>query len=663
MILKSLYLQDFGVFQGSFDENYVDLEPRTKYNKKRPIILFGGLNGAGKTTTLTAVRLALYGKQSLGRAVSVQAYHDFLLDSIHKPKGSVLKPNTAGVKLDFNFGRQGEVIDYTVKRVWTVRGNSVFESVEIYQNGEYLQNLTDQQKQSFLNELIPIGVADLFFFDGEKIAELADDSDNTALADAINRLLGLDIIDRLKADLGVYLRDQKRDQLPSDIKNEIETLESEYQSLYAAYQAKLSDIDTLKIESTELEAKKERLTENVNELGGAWASNRQESEQKESELRARRNELQNQIRSLIADAAPLALAKAQLTLLLDQLTKEQQTKRQMVVQVELRKQLNKVKQSLIAALGKANQDAIDASIEASMPATPNSDAAIVHDISDTEFNRLQHLINDVVPKQQARVKELSSELETVEEELESIGLNISRAPDERRIATFVSELSDIENTLGQRQVQVQQETEVARNTLREAMDKLRKLRDKEKEFTSTSNLNQAVTLADRTRGLLEGFAVKTREQRIQQLEQEFIKSFAKLARKDDLMITAKINPDTFNVSLVDGKGNVIDKKKLSAGEKQIYAIAMLEALGRTSGRNLPIIIDTPLGRLDSRHRENLVKNYFPTASHQVLILSTDTEVDEDFYKDLSPEISHAFEVAYDPEAGSSGYYEGYFWRH
>ena len=663
MILKSLYLQDFGVFQGSFDENYVDLEPRTKYNKKRPIILFGGLNGAGKTTTLTAVRLALYGKQSLGRAVSVQAYHDFLLDSIHKPKGSVLNPNTAGVKLDFNFGRQGEVIDYTVKRVWTVRGNSVFESVEIYQNGEYLQNLTDQQKQSFLNELIPIGVADLFFFDGEKIAELADDSDNTALADAINRLLGLDIIDRLKADLGVYLRDQKRDQLPSDIKNEIETLESEYQSLYAAYQAKLSDIDTLKIESTELEAKKERLTENVNELGGAWASNRQESEQKESELRARRNELQNQIRSLIADAAPLALAKAQLTLLLDQLTKEQQTKRQMVVQVELRKQLNKVKQSLIAALGKANQDAIDASIEASMPATPNSDAAIVHDISDTEFNRLQHLINDVVPKQQARVKELSSELETVEEELESIGLNISRAPDERRIATFVSELSDIENTLGQRQVQVQQETEVARNTLREAMDKLRKLRDKEKEFTSTSNLNQAVTLADRTRGLLEGFAVKTREQRIQQLEQEFIKSFAKLARKDDLMITAKINPDTFNVSLVDGKGNVIDKKKLSAGEKQIYAIAMLEALGRTSGRNLPIIIDTPLGRLDSRHRENLVKNYFPTASHQVLILSTDTEVDEDFYKDLSPEISHAFEVAYDPEAGSSGYYEGYFWRH
>ncbi|UTW49826.1 DNA sulfur modification protein DndD [Bacterioplanoides sp. SCSIO 12839] len=663
MILKSLYLQDFGVFQGSFENNQVDLEPRTRYNKKRPIILFGGLNGAGKTTTLTAVRLALYGKQSLGRAVSIQTYHQFLIDSVHKPKGEIMSPNMAGVKIDFTFGRQGETIDYTVKRIWSIRGNSVSENVEIYQNGEYLQNLTDQQKQAFLNELIPIGVADLFFFDGEKIAELADDNNNVTLADAINRLLGLDIIDRLKADLGVYLRDQKRNQLPSDIKKEIETLEAEYQALYAAYQEKLSDIDILKIEATELEAKKERLAENVNELGGAWASNRQESEQKESELRARRNELQSQIRTLIADAAPLALAKTQLNMLLDQLTKEQQTKRQLVLQVDLRKQLNKVKQSLIDALGKANKETIDASIEASMPTAPSNEAAIVHDISDTEFNRLQHLINDVVPMQQAKVKDLSSELEIVEEELESIGLNISRAPDERRIANFVNELTDIGNTLGQRQVQIKQETEVARNTLREAMDKLRKLRDKEKEFTSTSNLNQAVTLADRSRGLLESFATKTREQRIQQLEQEFIKSFVKLARKDDLMITAKIDPDTFNVSLVDGKGNIIDKKKLSAGEKQIYAIAMLEALGRTSGRNLPIIIDTPLGRLDSRHRENLVKNYFPTASHQVLILSTDTEVDEEFYKELSPEISHAFEVAYDPDEGSSEYHEGYFWRH
>src|SRR5690606_33202414 len=100
-------------------------------------------------------------------------------------------------------------------------------------------------------------------------------------------------------------------------------------------------------------------------------------------------------------------------------------------------------------------------------------------------------------------------------------------------------------------------------------------------------------------------------------------------------------PDAYSVTLFDQTGMLVDKKALSAGEKQIYAIAMLEALGRTSGRSLPLIIDTPLGRLDSKHRDKLVNNYFPTASHQVVILSTDTEIDESFYSALSPEISHA----------------------
>lgn len=335
----------------------------------------------------------------------------------------------------------------------------------------------------------------------------------------------------------------------------------------------------------------------------------------------------------------------------------------MVLQDALSKHLNKVKRALLKSLGEGHQKAIEASISESLPENNTADTEVIHDISDREFSRIQHLITHIVPVQQAKIRELSVELERTEEELANVGINLSRAPDERRIAVFVEELSQIENKLGQLQVEIRQKTEAAKSTLRSAMDQLRKLRDKEKEFSSASNMDQAVTLADRTRALLDSFAVQTRENRVKTLEQEFIKSFAKLARKDDLMFTAKIDPEAFNVSLVDGKGKRIDKQKLSAGEKQIYAIAMLEALGRTSGRNLPIIIDTPLGRLDSRHRDNLVKNYFPTASHQVLILSTDTEVDEDFYEELSSEISHAYEVNYDPETGSSAYHEGYFWHH
>ena len=164
------------------------------------------------------------------------------------------------------------------------------------------------------------------------------------------------------------------------------------------------------------------------------------------------------------------------------------------------------------------------------------------------------------------------------------------------------------------------------------------------------------------RELLKDFRRVNAERKIRQLEEEFAIAFRRLARKDDIVATASIDPRHFTVKLTNEEGGEIEKSQLSAGEKQIYAIAMLEALARTSGRRLPVVIDTPLGRLDSHHRANLVSDYFPTASHQVILLSTDTEVDESFYRKLSPYISHAFEIHYDEQERSANVREGYFWR-
>jgi DNA sulfur modification protein DndD len=101
---------------------------------------------------------------------------------------------------------------------------------------------------------------------------------------------------------------------------------------------------------------------------------------------------------------------------------------------------------------------------------------------------------------------------------------------------------------------------------------------------------------------------------------------------------------------------------LSAGDKQIYAISMLWALGKTSGRPLPIVIDTPLARLDSDHRRLLVEHYFPLASHQVIILSTDTEVDQDYFEQLKPSVARAYHLDYDQTQSSTLIKQGYFWR-
>jgi DNA sulfur modification protein DndD len=123
-----------------------------------------------------------------------------------------------------------------------------------------------------------------------------------------------------------------------------------------------------------------------------------------------------------------------------------------------------------------------------------------------------------------------------------------------------------------------------------------------------------------------------------------------------------IDPATFAVTLYDDAGQALPRQRLSEGEKQIFAVAMLWGLARASARPLPAVIDTPMARLDAVHRQHLVERYFPHASHQVVILSTDTEVDRHYYQMLQPAIARAYHLNYDEARKMTVGEEGYSWK-
>src|SRR5690606_13290086 len=131
-----------------------DLTPRGTFEQPRPIILFGGLNGSGKTTVLTAVRLGLYGRQSLGNTVAIKDYHEYLVSCIHKNPQAIVPLSDARIELVFNYARQGAVEEYRVIRSWQQQANRVTEKLGISRNGEQLEDLSSDQCQAFLNELI-----------------------------------------------------------------------------------------------------------------------------------------------------------------------------------------------------------------------------------------------------------------------------------------------------------------------------------------------------------------------------------------------------------------------------------------------------------------------------------------------------------------------------
>jgi len=180
------------------------------------------------------------------------------------------------------------------------------------------------------------------------------------------------------------------------------------------------------------------------------------------------------------------------------------------------------------------------------------------------------------------------------------------------------------------------------------------------EQAGSEKAQQRSALAARAAQALGDYEDRLLQHKLGQLRHEFVRCFNHLARKESLVIDVEIDPVSFAITLIDRAGNAMAKASLSAGEKQIYAIAMLWALARTSGRPLPMIIDTPLARLDSEHRAKLVERYFPNASHQVILLSTDTEIDQALLGNLEPSVSHSYRLDFDQMDGRTEATPGYF---
>lgn len=161
---------------------------------------------------------------------------------------------------------------------------------------------------------------------------------------------------------------------------------------------------------------------------------------------------------------------------------------------------------------------------------------------------------------------------------------------------------------------------------------------------------------------MKEFLRRATASKIDRLAQQVTDAFRYLLSKKTLVERVLIDPETFAITLFDSDGHAVPKQRLSEGEKQIFAISVLWGLSRASSRPLPVIIDTPMARLDSEHRQQLVERYFPHASHQVIVLSTDTEIERKYFDSLQPHIARAYFLSYDGQSRVTRPQEGYFWK-
>lgn len=670
MIFKTLSIQNFGLFCGSHE---FDLEPRTKYRKTSPIILLGGKNGAGKTTFLEAIQLCLYGKSALNSRMSNQDYSKYIAGRIHRPRGGGgVKLKNASIQLAFSYARFGEQHLYTVKRAWK-KSDSLKDEIEeqltLEENGEEL--FETEQVQEFLNDLVPIGVSQLFFFDGEKIQNLAEEEGGTILAESVKSMLSLDIIEQLKSDLTIYSNRKKKKAQDRKTEKHLKDIEKRKFD----FETELSD---LRQDRAQIEAHLQRVTAKIEEAetefaaaGGKYAERREEFKSHYASLDTQIEQCKGRIREECSRLFPFSLVPELCEQLTQQVQGENEVQKWHIVSDVAQTRWQEIKENLNNGLLKPpiadNENLIDQIgsmiIEAFQPPEDFEAIKILHNFSQTEGAQLINWAKSGAPVSRDVVIGMTCQLEKALAELEKVETNLQRIPDDDAIAPHIEKLNELNQKLGSlstKSERIEKDIRQLEYRLNETTREYQKVLD---ELSLEEDLDHRLKLINGVQGVLGEYFDQLAQTKVRKLEHAVAQCFDLLCRKSDMIRRIEINPQKFSVTLYDRQGQAIPKKQLSAGEKQIYAISMLWALAQTSGRPLPVIIDTPLGRLDSDHRRNLIECYFSQASHQVIILSTDTEIDQEYIKALNPFISHAYHLQYNPETESSAASEGYFWKH
>jgi DNA sulfur modification protein DndD len=287
---------------------------------------------------------------------------------------------------------------------------------------------------------------------------------------------------------------------------------------------------------------------------------------------------------------------------------------------------------------------------------------IVHPFSSVERNEIFRWIEASLTTIPPRLMQLSTRLENSEKEKEKIEDFIFRAPADDALRPLFEKLGKLHEEFGMLQQQIKTLTEEESRSKYEATLASREFSKALEEKARFDKLSEHLQLASRTQKVLEEYLRRLRQEKVAEFSQNFLDCFNFLFNKKNFINKVNVNSQNFDITLISGDDVAISKAELSAGEKQVYAIALLWAIARTSGRQLPFIIDTPLGRLDMEHRMNMMTNFLPHASHQMIVFSTNTEIDQVFFSQLQPYISRAYQLEYDVLRGQTNTREGYFWE-
>jgi DNA sulfur modification protein DndD len=634
------------------------------------IVLIGGMNGYGKTSILEALYLCLYGKDAMSHLARAglktddyRGYPTFLERALN---GEAKRDGTDTMSVRIVIHRSpGNGID--IRRRWYFRSTSWTWHEEETIVRDIRRNVlgvprNDGTNNFHLSELldeqfVPAHIAPFFFFDGEEVKKLADQTRVEQVKQGLEGLLGVVLLRSLAERLKSF-ETGKRSGISSVDQANIQAL----LKMLTDGEARLNAIDLSMAESNQrlaqLKTERESYIERVTSAGGGGgdiATVKDLVEERE-QMRTEHRNVQKKLEKLLADKLPFNLMpRGLLDDFKSQLQKEialeawQQERRALIPKRQKFEDafFENADAEIEPALTEVQLASIRERIEAAWeslfyPAPANCATELAHAYLTPDFRARAIQFMKSISVGQQEIQELLSQQRNINERVNDLNRKIARVEGIDRDGT----LAELKNNLARVSREIDDLDTLIRNSDREHMGietgvsntRARYLQEK-KRLDETSPVRQLLTKSERVRSVIEEVIPSLFPLKVAALSQAMTRVYKQLAHKSQVAEIIVGNDGTTKILGKTGKELIFDR---SAGENQIFATALIAGLAEVSGVRAPMVVDTPLGRLDSRHRENIFKFWISNPKRQVILLSQDKEIDAEFFSKIEKNVGATY---------------------
>ena len=612
------------------------------------------MNGRGKTTFLEAILLSLYGSNSIAYKESdYNSYNQYLRSYVNN---NSLSQNSY-VEIEFLLNESSNDI-YLVRREWNALSRITKEEISVQQNGEYSEFLT-RNWAMFVENILPSALSSFYFFDGEKIAELAVAKTDDQMKASIRSMLGMTTLDVLKNDLGRIVKKINRNNKTVESNKPLEILRVERDQAIS----ELEQID----ESITIAAKKVKvLHEELDQLhkkyelqGGAVLEQRQSLMQKRAQLHTEMTQNAELLVGMAATELPIFLVRD----LVSQIKLQAEDEHNDFIMQQALEQMD----DYLSEFEMQYPESIEASrvfVDYVRKQTEENSSPKLYEMSDHALFQMNDLVENALQQSINNTRLLLANKADLKMQLDEVESYLTLDINEKALTSIYDQIKAKEADLVEAQVKyngLQQERSSINSTvITKSAEYSRDIEIFLQKLELHDDSERMMKYSNIALRILEAYAVELQRRKTGTLGATITKCYKQLANKKNLIQEIVMSPETLDMQYLDEKGNEVSKESLSAGEKQLMVIAILWALALCSKKKLPVIIDTPLSRLDSQHRTSIINTYFPNASDQTIILSTDTEIDQNYYEMMKNSVGDEFTLVYNEETKSTSIKKGYF---